>query len=113
MPVLGVPLVATVLTQKGPLGVMEMEAAVAILLARLPARSIEVNTEALSREVTRSCRHMHQHGLIAQRDGVWSIMDGQETAVQFYANSIAHYLPEGHNDADAATAKQLSAPAGS
>jgi glycerol-3-phosphate O-acyltransferase len=113
MPVLGVPLVATVLTKKGPLGVMEMEAAVAILLARLPARSIEVNTEALSREVTRSCRHMHQHGLIAQRDGVWSIMDGQETAVQFYANSIAHYLPEGHNDADAATAKQLSAPAGS
>ncbi|MEH6646123.1 1-acyl-sn-glycerol-3-phosphate acyltransferase [Sulfitobacter sp.] len=109
MPVLGVPLVATVLTNKGPLGVMEMEAAVATLLARIPARSIEVNTEALSREVTRSCRHMHQHGLIEQRDGVWTLMDGQETAVKFYANSIAHYLPEGNNDADAdadaATAK--------
>ncbi|UWR25610.1 1-acyl-sn-glycerol-3-phosphate acyltransferase [Sulfitobacter sp. S223] len=113
MPVLGVPLVSTALTDKGPLGVMELEAAVATLIARVPARSIAVDTDALSREVKRSCMHMQQHGLVEVRDGVWSIMAGQEDAVKFYANSIAHYLRERHNDANAAAAKQLSAPAGS
>lgn len=104
MPVLGVPLVASVLTARGPLGVMEMEAAIAQLLAVIPARCVEVDTDALSDEVARACMHMKQHGLIEQRDGVWKILPGEDAAVQFYANSIAHYLSEEQNPADTASA---------
>lgn len=113
MPVLGVPLVATALLAKGPLGVMELESEVALLLAQMPERSIEVSVDDLTGEVERACRHMKQHGLIDQTDGDWSVLAGQETAVSFYANSIAHYLPDGQDPDFAAGAKEVSAPAGS
>ncbi|MEH6739102.1 MAG: 1-acyl-sn-glycerol-3-phosphate acyltransferase [Sulfitobacter sp.] len=105
MPVLGVPLVATALLAKGPLNVMELEAEVALLLADIPLQSVAVDQENISGEVARACLHMLQHGLIIQVDGEWRVMDGQEIAVQFYANSIGHYLSEGHEPDNAATAE--------
>jgi glycerol-3-phosphate O-acyltransferase len=105
MPVLGVPLVATALLAKGALKVMELEAEVALLLAEIPLQSVAVDQDNISGEVTRACLHMLQHGLINQVDGEWRVMDGQEIAVQFYANSIGHYLSEGHEPDDAATAE--------
>jgi glycerol-3-phosphate O-acyltransferase len=105
MPVLGVPLVATALLAKGTLNVMELEAEVALLLAEIPLQSVAVDQDNISGEVTRACLHMLQHGLINQVDGEWRVMDGQEIAVQFYANSIGHYLSEGHEPDDAATAE--------
>jgi glycerol-3-phosphate O-acyltransferase len=105
MPVLGVPLVATALLAKGPLNVMELEAEVALLLAEIPLQSVAVDQENISGEVTRACLHMLQHGLIVQVDAEWRVMDGQEIAVQFYANSIGHYLSEGHESDNAATAE--------
>lgn len=113
MPVLGVPLVATALLAKGPLGVMELEAEVALLLAQMPESSIEVSTHDLTGEVERACGHMKQHSLIDQTDGDWSVQAGQETAVSFYANSIAHYLPDARDPDFAARAKEISALAGS
>ncbi|WP_299415468.1 1-acyl-sn-glycerol-3-phosphate acyltransferase [uncultured Sulfitobacter sp.] len=113
MPILGVPLVATALGAKGPLGVMELEAEVALLLAQMPAQSVAVAQDDLSVEVARACRHMQQHGLIAQSEGVWAVMEGQQTAVSFYANSIAHYLADDGMPLNAADAKEISAPAGS
>ncbi len=113
MPVLGVPLVATVLLAQGEKIVMALEAAVTALVAQLPERNIAIDTGNIAKEVERACRHMSQHGLIAQHDGVWDVVEGQEVAVQFYANSIAHFLPDGNTVKDAAAAKQLSAPAGS
>ncbi|WP_299028432.1 1-acyl-sn-glycerol-3-phosphate acyltransferase [uncultured Sulfitobacter sp.] len=113
MPILGVPLVATALGANGPLGVMELEAEVALLLAQMPAQSVAVAQDDLSVEVARACRHMQQHGLIAQSEGVWAVMEGQQTAVSFYANSIAHYLADDGMPLDAADAKEISAPAGS
>ncbi|UWR21671.1 1-acyl-sn-glycerol-3-phosphate acyltransferase [Sulfitobacter sp. S190] len=114
MPVLGVPLVATVLQQQGALPVMKLEAAVAAVMAHLPEQNLAVDTENLGKEVARACRHMHQHGLIEERDGAWQVIDGQQDAVQFYANSIAHFLPAAADPPDdAADAKEISAPAGS
>ncbi len=92
MPVLGVPLVASVLADKGPLNVMELEAEVAQLLTQMPPQSVALDEDNLSGEVARACRHMHQHGLIEQIDSEWRALSGQEKAVEFYANSIAHYL---------------------
>jgi glycerol-3-phosphate O-acyltransferase len=113
MPVLGVPLVATALLDLGPMGVMELEAVVARILRQIPARSIAVDQNDLGGEIARACGHMAQHGLIAQQEGVWSTQEGQTDAMQFYANSIAHYLNEAHELDNAAGAKDFSAPAGS
>ena len=113
MPVLGVPLVATALTRQGPLDVDALERAVPDLLARMPAKSIVLESSDLAGELSRACGHMVQHGLIETRGGVWHVMEGQEAATQFYANSIAHYLVDGDETGDAATAKAVSAPAGS
>lgn len=113
MPVLGVPLTATALMAEGPLAAADLEAAVAKLIPLMPAQNVAIDTGAISKEVTRACRHMMQHGLIEDRDGTWHVMEGEQDAVQFYANSIAHFLPSGHNPSNAAGAKQLSAPAGS
>lgn len=105
MPVLGVPLVATALLENGPLNVMELEAEVALLLAQIPEQSIAVDKDNLSGEVGRACLHMQQHGLLRQVEGEWQVMETQEMAVQFYANSIVHYLPEVHGPVDAAPAR--------
>ncbi|QUJ76901.1 1-acyl-sn-glycerol-3-phosphate acyltransferase [Sulfitobacter albidus] len=112
MPILGVPLVATVLLKGGPQSVMALEGAVASLMAGLPERNFALKGDVAT-EVRRACRHMRQHGIIAERDGKWRIEAGQEGAAQFYANSIAHFTNAGNDPANAAPAKQLSAPAGS
>ncbi|WP_298860444.1 1-acyl-sn-glycerol-3-phosphate acyltransferase [uncultured Sulfitobacter sp.] len=113
MPVLGVPLVAAVLRKRGALDADTLETEVRDLLDQLPAKSIVLDTSALSDEVAQACGHMEQHGLIEKDGDVWRIVHGQETATQFYANSIAHYLPDGYLVLDAALAKGFSAPAGS
>jgi len=94
MPVLVVPLVATVLRRDGPQHAAQMLAAVIDVLSRIPERSIAVDIENLSAELATSCAHMEQHGLIVQKEGSWAISEGQDIAVAFYANSIAHYLPD-------------------
>lgn len=113
MPVLGVPLVSTALLTEGPLDVASLEVAVIDLLKRMPTKSIVLDAADLTGELSRACGHMVQHGLIEQRNGVWHVMEGQATATQFYANSIAHYLVDCGNLGDAALAKDFSATAGS
>ncbi len=105
MPVLGVPLVSTALLTKGALNVMELEAEVTLLLTEIPSQSVAVDQDDISGEVARACLHMLQHGLIKQSDGEWRVMEGQEVAVRFYANSIGHYLSERQEPGDAAGAE--------
>ena len=113
MPVLAVPLVAAVLRKRGALDASALETEVCALLEQLPPKSIVIDASDLSAELAQACGHMEQHGLIEMQGGTWRIMAGQETATQFYANSIAHYLPDGYAVSDAALAKVISAPAGS
>lgn len=110
MPVLGVPLVATVLKTREPMTTTQLNEAVLALMERLPARSLEIDTGNVGAEIAQACTHMVQHGLIEQQAEVWRVMPGQEVAIAFYANSIAHYL---HNGGDAAGAKEVSAVEGS
>lgn len=102
MPVLGVPLVATAMRQNPAMNAAQLQAAVVDILAKIPERSIAVDTGDLSTELQRACADMEQHGLLVQHNGIWTISEGQETAAGFYANSIAHYLL---SEGDAATAK--------
>lgn len=113
MPVLGVPLVATALSARAPMTVGQLTEAVLALMDQLPARSLEIDTGNVGTEIAQACAHMVQHGLIEQREELWHVMAGQEEAVTFYANSIAHYLPGDEEALDAAVAKGFSAPAGS
>ncbi len=113
MPVLGVPLVSTVLLHKPVLSQADLEVEVASLLAAVPPQCIAVNQEDIAQEVKRACRHMLQHGLVQQNNGNWQVMEGQEVAVQFYANSISHYLSDGSGYENAAVPTGNSAPAGS
>ncbi|MEQ6202350.1 1-acyl-sn-glycerol-3-phosphate acyltransferase [Sulfitobacter sp. HNIBRBA2951] len=113
MPVLGVPLVAAALIGEGAQTEEQLIASVRALIARLPAGSIEIEAEDLATEVQYACAQMEQHGLVMHHDGVWRISADQHTAVVFYANSIAHYLPKDGNSVDAASAKYFSASAGS
>ena len=73
---------------------MELEAEVALLLAQMPEGCIDMSQDDMTGEVARACRHMQQHGLIAQRMGTGS-SGWARIGVSFYANSIAHYLPNG------------------
>ena len=104
MPVLGVPLVATVLRGSGPLSTEAMLAQVEAVLPHLPPQSIVLDRSDMAAEVDLACQHMAQHDLIEKRGDVWHVMKGQDLAIEFYANSIVHYLPEGNNSADAADA---------
>ncbi|KIN67138.1 1-acyl-sn-glycerol-3-phosphate acyltransferase [Sulfitobacter donghicola] len=92
MPVLGVPLVATALARRGALSVMALEAEVSQLISQIPSQSVALELDDISSEVARACRHMKQHGVIDLVEGEWRIDSGQEKAVEFYANSIAHFL---------------------
>ena len=105
MPVLGVPLVASGLLRFGDQSPADLYLGVEKLIAQMPAGSIELDLNDLTSEVQRACTHMEQHGLITRQGDVWQISSDQHTAVAFYANSIAHYLPEPHNPSNAAPAK--------
>jgi len=105
MPVLGVPLVASSLLRFGDQSPADLYLSVGQLIAQMPEGSVELDLDDLTSEVQRACTHMEQHGLITRQGDVWQISADQHTAVAFYANSIAHYLPEPHNPSNAAPAK--------
>ncbi|AXI47748.1 glycerol-3-phosphate acyltransferase [Sulfitobacter sp. SK012] len=112
MPVLGVPLIATALLEKGPLSAVDLEAEVAKLITRVPAKNLALQKDAVPEDVASACQHMELHGTIEKQDGRWAIQVGQESVAQFYANSIAHFLSDAA-PGGAAGAKEISAPAGS
>lgn len=106
MPVLAVPLICTALRAQAPLAPSALETAVAALIEKMPQRNLAFSVEKLPDVLDRSCGYMRQHGIIHAADGGWDIIAGQEQVAEFYANSIAHFLPD-----DAASAEKISAAA--
>ena len=115
MPVLAVPLVATVLSQKAPLSLPDLQQEVAALVGLIPTRNLAVDLQELDEEVARACRHMEQHGVILTEGETVSVQDGQMNVVTYYANSIAHFFRNNPvlELGNAATAKGNAATAGS
>jgi glycerol-3-phosphate O-acyltransferase len=105
MPVLGVPLVSTVLRAEGYATSEALVERVEALLDHMPEKSVVLDCSDIRAEVDYACGHMVQHGLIERRGAVWHVMEGQQVAIEFYANSIAHYMPESNDPAYAAVAK--------
>lgn len=92
MPVLSVPVVCTALLAQNGLTPEAMRVAAADLLAQVPEGNRVVTPDTLHKEVLRAISGLKARGLIEMREGAWYVADGQRPVLQFYANSIAHFL---------------------
>ncbi len=96
VPVLPVPLAATVLLREpqAPLSEAELRAGVHDLVRRLEARGarIYVPRHDWNYAVGAGLRMLTLRHLVDERDGLYSARPGEEPLLRYYANSIAHLL---------------------
>ncbi len=107
MPVPVVPVISHVMLA-GDRTPEELLQAVAQVFAAVPQANRVVAEADSAAEVARAVEGLEGRGLIVKNDGQWTVPVDQRPVLQFYANSIAHFLGE-----DAAPAQEISAPAGS
>lgn len=109
MPVLSVPVVAyALLEQTDGYSPDALKARVGALLEMVPQANRVIKADAIDFELGRAIAGLVARQIIEMRDGKWQMVEGQAPVLQFYANSITHFLPE-----NAALAQEISAPAGS
>ncbi|MFN0301948.1 MAG: 1-acyl-sn-glycerol-3-phosphate acyltransferase [Burkholderiales bacterium] len=94
IPVLPVPLVATVLLQRvgNPISELELKSSVALLVQRLEAGGarIYVPRSDWDYAVTAGLRMLTQRHLVEVRDGLFVASENEIPLLRYYANSIAH-----------------------
>jgi glycerol-3-phosphate O-acyltransferase len=108
MPVLAVPLIATALLRGDPIPEADMEAQVNALMSKVPLQNRTSEGAALLPDIERGLRGLRRRGIIHLNEGAWHVLPHRMDVLQFYASSVAHFLPE-----DAALAKEFAATAGS
>jgi len=98
VPVLPVPLVATVLLQQGEraIGELELKSAVGELVQRLEARGarLYVPRSDWDYAVSAGLRMLVQRHLVDVDDGLYRGRASETALLRYYANSIAHLLPD-------------------
>ncbi len=109
MPVLAVPAVASVLLKEDGISDAALRSGVTKLFEQVPEGNRVFKGDALDLEVARAVEGLSARALIRQSDGKWHVSQDQTAVLTFYANSIAHLLTPD----DAASAKEISATAGS
>jgi glycerol-3-phosphate O-acyltransferase len=96
VPVLPVPLIATVFVQQRdrPISELELKAEVKQLVERLEAAGahIYVPRQDLDYAVTVGLRALTLRRLLAVDDGLYQALPGELPLIRYYANSIAHFL---------------------
>ena len=99
VPVLPVPLVATVLLQApaGGLSDLEIKAAAAALVQRLQTVGAHLYLPRSDWDyaIGAGLRMLNQRHLVRQQDGLFSVAPGEAPLLAYYANSIAHLLEGG------------------
>ena len=97
IPVLPVPLVATVLLQQGerPIGELELKSAVADMVRGLEARNARLYLPRGDWDyaVSAGLRMLTLRHLVDVRDGLYRARSAELPLLRYYANSIAHLLP--------------------
>ena len=96
VPVLPVPLVATaLLAAEQPMSEFELKAAVAVLVKQLEAAGahLYVPRSDLDYAVSAGLRMLLQRHLVAEVNGLFSVVAAEAALVRYYANSIVHLLP--------------------
>ncbi|QBF33622.1 1-acyl-sn-glycerol-3-phosphate acyltransferase [Thalassococcus sp. S3] len=112
VPVLPVPLTASVLLEQGAMTRAEVEAAMKEAMAHMPQAHIHLPRQDHAYMAEVGLRHLLKRHIIRQDGDIYRIDEKERPVCQFYANSIAHLA--GRKIAEnAATAKQHSAAAGS
>ena len=97
IPVLPVPLVAEVLlAAPAPLTRLDIKARAHELLQGLDRRVVHVHIPRgdFDYAIEVGLRALHSRHLIAETDGLFRPADGGQRLLSYYANSIAHLLPE-------------------
>jgi len=96
IPVLPVPLVATVLLgePRRPYSLFDLKSAVAALVARLEARGarLYVPRQDWDYAVGAGLRMLTLRHLVDEADGLYSMRESEAPLLRYYANSIAHLL---------------------
>lgn len=98
VPVLPVPLVALVFERNAgkALSELELKAEVELLIERLEAAGAHIYIPRRDRDyaITAGLRMMLLRHLVAQREGLYCADPAQAKLLSYYANSIAHLLPQ-------------------
>ena len=96
IPVLPVPLVATVLLQQGEraIGELELKSAVAELVGRLEARNARLYLPRGDWDyaVSAGLRMLTQRHLVDEQQGLYRARPAEARLLRYYANSIAHLV---------------------
>ena len=98
IPVVPVPLVALVFerSKDKALSELEIKAEVEILIERLEAAGAHIYIPRRDRDyaITAGLRMMLQRRLVTECDGLYAADPAESTLLGYYANSIAHLLPQ-------------------
>ncbi|MFQ5566955.1 MAG: 1-acyl-sn-glycerol-3-phosphate acyltransferase, partial [Paracoccaceae bacterium] len=97
IPVLPVSLVASVFLARGtPLSMIDVKAAAAALLDRLHAAGAHSHIPRASFDyaVDVGMRMLTLRGIVTEAEGIYAAAPGEVELLRYYANTIAHLLPE-------------------
>ncbi len=112
VPVLPVPIVAWLILKNGPMTRTDIGQAMDRLIADLPQAHVHIPRHSRDYAVEVGLRNLLERGVLVSDGDLYSPGKAHEETLRFYANSIRHLMPP-DEPPDSATAKQLSASAGS
>ncbi len=104
VPVLPVPLVAWLLSVKGPMTKAALAQAMDDLLAEMPSAYVHVPRHDRDYAVEVGLRQLTERGILTVQRGVITPSEAHSDLLNFYANSIRHLIPSPED-------KEISAPA--
>jgi glycerol-3-phosphate O-acyltransferase len=92
VPVVPVPLIASVLLEKEKVSELELKSAVEQLIARLEAKGahVYIPRKDLDYAITVGLRMLTLRRLVEEKDGLYTVRPIELPLVRYYANSIAH-----------------------
>ncbi|GLT08227.1 1-acyl-sn-glycerol-3-phosphate acyltransferase [Sulfitobacter porphyrae] len=106
MPVLSVPLISTVLLEGQALETQALLDRAAQVLSQVPLANRAVDASELETELRQALNGLRARGVVLCDQSTWRANPEEVAVLRFYANSIAHLLPE-----NAAPALDVSATA--
>jgi glycerol-3-phosphate O-acyltransferase len=106
MPVLSVPLISTVLLEGQALETQALLDRAAQVLGQVPLANRAVDASELETELRQALNGLRARGVVHCDQSTWRANPEEVAVLRFYANSIAHLLPE-----NAAPALDVSATA--
>ena len=112
VPVLPVPMVASICQDGKARTRAEIELAVSELIKSIPRAHVHLPRNSRDYAAEVGLRQLTKRGVLVQKGDTYTLNPAHEETCRFYANSIAHLL-QSNNRKNSAAAKEISASAGS